>query len=130
MDATVLGALQVDEKILPIDDPRKDGTRHGGAMDLVTGAKKVIIAMEHTAREIQRYSECTLPTAPGEVDLIVTEMAVIEVTKEAWFLKIRTRATVEDVKAATEADLIIADDLNKCTPMGSPGQSGRAFILE
>lgn len=86
----------------------------GGAMDLLVGAKKVILAMEHTAKGNPKImKKCTLPlTAAGQVDMIITEMGVIEVTPQGLVLKeIHPEFTVEQVKAATEAALIIADDL-------------------
>ncbi|KGG79839.1 acetate CoA-transferase [Caloranaerobacter azorensis H53214] len=118
VDATVLGALQVDEKgnLANWMIPGKMVPGMGGAMDLVVGAKKVIIAMEHTAKGKPKIlKECTLPlTAAGQVNLIITEMAVIEVTERGLVLKeLGPEATIEDVKANTEADLIIADDLKK-----------------
>ena len=82
----------------------------GGAMDLVTGAKKVIVAMEHTAKGAHKIlKECSLPlTAVNAVDLIITEMGVIKVTAEGLkLIEINPEYTVEDIKAATEASLII-----------------------
>ena len=116
MDLTVLGALQVDAhgNIANYMIPGKLVPGMGGAMDLLSGARKVIVAMEHTAKgEAKILNECNLPlTARGEVDLIVTEMGVIEVTKEGLVLKeINPEFTVEQVQAVTQPTLIIADDL-------------------
>ncbi|MCC8029352.1 MAG: succinyl-CoA--3-ketoacid-CoA transferase, partial [Lachnospiraceae bacterium] len=86
----------------------------GGAMDLVVGAKKVIVAMEHTQKGAPKIlKECTLPlTAKGQVNLIVTEMAVIEVTPNGLVLtEYNPEFTVEEIQAATEAELTISPDL-------------------
>jgi acetate CoA/acetoacetate CoA-transferase beta subunit len=116
VDMTVLGALEVDQKgnLANWIIPGKLVPGMGGAMDLVTGAKKVIVAMQHTAKGKSKIlKSCTLPlTAAGAVDLIVTELGVMEVTKEGLLLKeINPSVTVEEIKTLTDADLIIADDL-------------------
>ena len=83
-------------------------------MDLVVGAKRVIEAMEHTQKGTPKIlKECTLPlTAKGQVNMIVTEMGVMDVTPEGIVLKeYNPEFTVEEIQAATEAKLIIADDL-------------------
>lgn len=112
IDVSVLGALQVDEKgnIANYMIPGKMVPGMGGAMDLVTGAKKVIVAMEHTAKGAHKIlKECSLPlTAVNAVDLIITEMGVIKVTAEGLkLIEINPEYTVDDIKAATEASLII-----------------------
>ena len=117
VDLTVLGALQVDEKgdLANWMIPGKKTPGMGGAMDLLVGAKKVILAMEHTAgTSIKIMKKCTLPlTAAGQVNLIVTEMGVMEITPKGIVLKeINPLFTVEQVQAVTEAQLIIADDLS------------------
>ena len=116
VDATVLGALQVDEEgnlanwIIPgVMVPGM-----GGAMDLVSGAKKVIIAMQHTNKGKHKIlRKCTLPlTAEKEVNLIITEMGVMEVTQTGLLLKeINTDYSIEKVIEATEADIVISSNL-------------------
>ncbi|MGL4913990.1 MAG: 3-oxoacid CoA-transferase subunit B [Romboutsia sp.] len=116
VDITVLGALQVDEhgNLANWMIPGKLVPGMGGAMDLVVGAKKVIVAMEHTAKgKAKILKECKLPlTAKGQVDLIITEMGVIKVTdKGLELVELNEEFTVDDVKNATEAELIISENL-------------------
>jgi acetate CoA/acetoacetate CoA-transferase beta subunit len=116
VDVTVLGALEVDQEgnLANFMIPGKMVPGMGGAMDLVSGAKKVIIAMTHTAKgEPKILRKCRLPlTAAKEVDLIVTELGVIEVTPTRLVLKeIAPGVTIEDVLRSTEADLIIYENL-------------------
>lgn len=116
VDLTVLGALQVDEKgnIANYMIPGKMVPGMGGAMDLISGARKVIVAMEHTAKgSVKILKDCTLPlTAANEVNLIVTEMGVMEVTERGLVLKeINPEFSIEEVQAVTEPTLIIAEDL-------------------
>ena len=117
VDVTVLGALQVDEEgnLANWMIPGKMVPGMGGAMDLVVGAGRVIVAMEHTAKGgvHKILKKCDLPlTAAKEVDLIVTEMGVMEVTDKGIVLKeIAEGYTTEQVQEATGATLIIADDL-------------------
>jgi acetate CoA/acetoacetate CoA-transferase beta subunit len=116
VDATVLGALEVDEEgnLANWIVPGKMVPGMGGAMDLVTGAKRVIVAMQHTGKgEPKILKKCKLPlTAKAEVDLIVTELCVLEVTEQGLVLKeIHRDTTIEEVKSLTEADLIIPDNI-------------------
>lgn len=116
VSASILGALQVDEKgdLANWMIPGKMTPGMGGAMDLLVGAKRVILAMEHTAKGAHKImKKCTLPlTAAGQVNLIITEMGVMEITKEGIVLReIHPEFTVEQVQEATAARLIIANDL-------------------
>ncbi|WP_313126035.1 3-oxoacid CoA-transferase subunit B [Proteiniclasticum ruminis] len=116
VNLTVLGALQVDEKgnIANYMIPGKMVPGMGGAMDLLSGAKKVIVAMEHTAKGSPKIlKECTLPlTAMGEVDLIVTEMCVIEVTPEGLLLReMNEEFTLAEILEATEAKLLLPETI-------------------
>jgi len=118
VDATVLGAMEVDEKgnLANWKIPGKMVPGMGGAMDLVVGAKTVIIAMVHTQKGKPKIlKQCTLPlTAKEQVDIIVTEMALIRVTKDGLVLEeLGPEATIEDVVAATEANLIISPNLKR-----------------
>ncbi|OIN27917.1 3-oxoacid CoA-transferase subunit B [Vibrio barjaei] len=122
VDSTVLGALQVDEKgnLANWIIPGKMVPGMGGAMDLVVGAKKVIVAMEHTVKgKAKLLRDCTLPlTAVNQVDLIVTEMGVIELTEQGMLLtELAPEFSIEDVQQATEAELRISPALK---PMPIP----------
>ncbi len=117
VDVTVLGALQVDEKgnLANWMIPGKMVPGMGGAMDLVTGAKRVIIAMQHCTKSggSKILEECTLPlTAQGEVDLIVTECAVMKVTNKGLLvLEISQDITKEELQSQTGAKLIFTEEL-------------------
>ena len=117
IDLTVLGALQVDEEgnLANWMIPGRMVKGMGGAMDLVAGAKKVIIAMEHTTREGDHkiLKRCTLPvTGLKVVHMIVTDQAVIEVAPEGLVLReLAADTTLDAVKAATGARLIVPKSL-------------------
>lgn len=116
VDATILGGLEVDEEgsLANWIIPGKKMPGMGGAMDLLVGAKNVIVAMEHTAKGKPKIlKKCTLPyTAIKCVNLIITEMGVIKVTDKGLVLtEYNPEFTVEQIQAATEATLIISPDL-------------------
>ena len=115
LDMTVLGGLQVDARgyLANWMVPGKMVPGMGGAMDLVAGARKVVVAMVHTAKGRPKIvSECSLPlTALRRVDLIVTEMAVIEPTEDGLVLReIAEDTDIDAVKAATDANLVMDGD--------------------
>ncbi|MDF2655708.1 MAG: CoA transferase subunit [Bacillota bacterium] len=116
VDATILGSLEVDEhgNLANWIVPGKMVPGMGGAMDLVVGAKKVIIAMQHTNKGKHKIlKECTLPyTAVGVVDLIITEMGVMEITSSGVVLKeLHPDYTLEQIKEATGCELTVHSDL-------------------
>jgi len=116
VDATFLGSLEVDEhgNLANWIVPGKMVPGMGGAMDLVVGAKKVIIAMQHTNKGKHKIlKECTLPyTAVGVVDLIITEMGVMEITSSGVVLKeLHPDYTLEQIKEATGCELTVHSDL-------------------
>jgi len=116
VDATILGGLEVDEEgsLSNWIIPGKKMPGMGGAMDLLVGAKHVIVAMEHTAKGNPKIlKKCRLPyTAVHCVTKIITEMAVIECTKEGLLLtEYNPEFSLEEIQAATEATLIVSPDL-------------------
>ena len=123
VDACFLGALEVDAEgnLANWIIPGKKMPGMGGAMDLLVGAKKVIVAMEHTAKGNPKIlKKCRLPyTAINCVNMIVTEMGVMNVTdKGLELIEYNPEFTLEQIIAATEADLIIGPELKKMDMTG------------
>ncbi len=116
LDVTVLGGLQIDENghLANWKVPGRMVPGMGGAMDLVTGAARVIVAMQHVARaEPKIVPECTLPlTAARRVDLVVTDLAVIAPTEAGLVLRERAPGVgTDEIRAATAATLIVSGDV-------------------
>jgi len=121
LDAAVLGAYQVSANgdFANWKLPGAIGGGIGGAMDIAASAKRVFLCMEHTRDdgEPRLLRKCTLPiTAPGVVKLVVTDIGVFEPTGEAFrMIEIAPGWTVEEIRAITEAPLIVGDDLKVLT---------------
>lgn len=119
VDLTVLGAMEVDQEgsIANWMVPGKLVKGMGGAMDLVAGAKRVIVAMQHRDRagNSKILKKCTLPlTGQNCVHRVVTDMAVLDLSKEGFVLKeLAPGISVDDVKSASEAPLRVADDVRE-----------------
>jgi acetate CoA/acetoacetate CoA-transferase beta subunit len=116
LDLTVLGGLQVDQAghLANWTIPKKMVPGMGGAMDLVSGAKRVIVAMQHTAKGKPKImKKCTLPiTSTRRVELVVTELAVIAFPDgRATLLETGPGITVAQVVAATDAELVVPKDV-------------------
>lgn len=120
VDTTILGALEVDQQgnianwAMPIA-PGKYSPGMGGAMDLVGGAKKVVATLQHNDKKgsSKVMKQCALPlTGKGVVDVIITDKAVFQITADGLLLKeVAKGLTIDDIRAATEAEFIVAPDV-------------------
>lgn len=134
LDITVLGGLQVDRhgRLANWMVPGRMVPGMGGAMDLVAGARRVIVAMQHTAKGRPKIvRECSLPlTSDRPVDLVVTELAVIGFPeRRATLLETHEGVSVEEVVAATEAELAISPELSKPSITGvASGADANPFV--
>lgn len=119
LKATVLGALEIDQEgnLANYMIPGKMVPGMGGAMDLVAGAKEVIVAMEHCSKDggAKILKKCTLPlTAEKCVDYVVTEMCVLKFTDKGYELMKKNKdVTIDEIKAATQADIIVPDEVGE-----------------
>jgi 3-oxoacid CoA-transferase B subunit len=119
LDVTILGAFQVSKRgdLANWTSPERTVQIIGGSMDLAAGAKRVIVTMEHTTKDDKPkiLNRCTYPLTCKEcVNLIVTDIAVIEVTKEGLLLKeVAPDWTAAEVQALTEAELFVTSDLKQ-----------------
>ena len=118
IDATVLGALQVDERgnLASWLIPGKFVPGMGGSMDLVVGAKKVIVTMEHMSKgQVKIVKECNLPlTAYREVNLIITERCVFKVTDNGLVMtEINPMFTIDNIRSSVTADFIVSENLKQ-----------------
>ena len=116
MNVAVAGALEEDEEgnLANWLIPGKKIPGMGGARDLIVGARRVMLTMEHTARGSHKIlTECTLPlTAAGQVDMIITEMGVMEVTPHGIMLiEINPEFSIEQVQESTGAQLLVSKSL-------------------
>jgi len=118
VDMTVLGGLQVDQRGLLANwmIPGKMIPGMGGAMDLVTGAKRVVVAMQHTAKGKSKIvGQCTLPlTSTRPVDLVVTELAVIAFPEgRATLVETAPGVSTDQILKSTETELVVSPDLRE-----------------